>query len=76
MKVPLIDLSGQHQSLLADLLDAVARLIDSQEFGAVFSRLTKQQHVGEVLSKFVVAARQPVGPDPQVHHAQSVDAAF
>lgn len=32
MKVPLIDLSGQHKSLRADLLDAVARVIDSQQF--------------------------------------------
>lgn len=32
MKVPLIDLSGQHQSLRPDLLDAVARVIDSQQF--------------------------------------------
>jgi dTDP-4-amino-4,6-dideoxygalactose transaminase len=32
MKVPLIDLSGQHQSLRPKLLDAVARVIDSQQF--------------------------------------------
>jgi dTDP-4-amino-4,6-dideoxygalactose transaminase len=32
MKVPLIDLSGQHQSLRPDLLDAVARVIDSRQF--------------------------------------------
>ncbi len=32
MKVPLIDLSGQHQSLRPNLLDAVARVIDSQQF--------------------------------------------
>ena len=32
MKVPLIDLSGQHQSLRLNLLDAVARVIDSQQF--------------------------------------------
>ena len=32
MKVPLIDLSGQHKSLRPDLLDAVARVIDSQQF--------------------------------------------
>jgi dTDP-4-amino-4,6-dideoxygalactose transaminase len=32
MKVPLIDLSGQHQSLRPQLLDAVARVIDSQQF--------------------------------------------
>src|SRR5467141_2437370 len=32
MKVPLIDLSGQHQSLRPKLLEAVARVIDSQQF--------------------------------------------
>jgi hypothetical protein len=32
MKVPLIDLSGQYQSLRPELLQAVARIIDSQEF--------------------------------------------
>lgn len=32
MKVPLIDLSGQHKFLRPDLLDAVARVIDSQQF--------------------------------------------
>src|SRR5882762_2550794 len=32
MKVPLIDLSGQHQFLRPKLLDAVARVIDSQQF--------------------------------------------
>lgn len=32
MKVPLIDLSGQHQSLRPNLLEAVARVIDSQQF--------------------------------------------
>jgi dTDP-4-amino-4,6-dideoxygalactose transaminase len=32
MKVPLIDLSGQHQSLRPQLLDAVSRVIDSQQF--------------------------------------------
>lgn len=32
MKVPLIDLSGQHQSLRPDLLAAVARVLDSQQF--------------------------------------------
>ncbi|MEP6719181.1 MAG: DegT/DnrJ/EryC1/StrS family aminotransferase [bacterium] len=32
MKVPLIDLSGQHESLRPNLLDAVARVIDSQQF--------------------------------------------
>lgn len=32
MKVPLIDLSGQHRSLRPHLLDAVARVIDSQQF--------------------------------------------
>jgi dTDP-4-amino-4,6-dideoxygalactose transaminase len=32
MKVPLIDLSGQHESLRPHLLDAVARVIDSQQF--------------------------------------------
>jgi dTDP-4-amino-4,6-dideoxygalactose transaminase len=32
MKVPLIDLSGHHQSLRPKLLEAVARVIDSQQF--------------------------------------------
>ncbi|MDQ1639496.1 MAG: hypothetical protein QOF62_2835 [Pyrinomonadaceae bacterium] len=32
MKVPLIDLSGQHQALRTDLLGALARVIDSQQF--------------------------------------------
>jgi dTDP-4-amino-4,6-dideoxygalactose transaminase len=32
MKVPLIDLAGQHQSLRPNLLDAIARVIDSQQF--------------------------------------------
>lgn len=32
MKVPLIDLSGQHESLRPNLLEAVARIIDSQQF--------------------------------------------
>ena len=32
MKVPLIDLSGQHESLRPRLLDAIARVIDSQQF--------------------------------------------
>jgi dTDP-4-amino-4,6-dideoxygalactose transaminase len=32
MKVPLIDLSGQHQVLRPKLLDAIARVIDSQQF--------------------------------------------
>ena len=32
MKVPLIDLSGHHQSLRPRLLDAVTRVIDSQQF--------------------------------------------
>lgn len=32
MKVPLIDLSGQHQSLRPELLDALAKVIDSQQF--------------------------------------------
>ncbi len=32
MKVPLLDLSGQHQALRPNLLDAVARVIDSQQF--------------------------------------------
>jgi dTDP-4-amino-4,6-dideoxygalactose transaminase len=32
MKVPLIDLSGQHRSLRPKLLDALARVIDSQQF--------------------------------------------
>lgn len=32
MKVPLIDLSGQHRYLRSELLDAVARVIDSQHF--------------------------------------------
>src|SRR2546423_799069 len=32
MEVPLIDLSGQHKYLRPDLLDAVARVIDSQQF--------------------------------------------
>src|ERR1700687_2027834 len=32
MKVPLIDLSGQHQFLRPKLLDAIARVIDSQQF--------------------------------------------
>jgi dTDP-4-amino-4,6-dideoxygalactose transaminase len=32
MNVPLIDLSGQHQSLRPELLDALARVIDSQQF--------------------------------------------
>ncbi len=32
MKVPLIDLSGQHKSLRPSLLDAVSRVIDSQQF--------------------------------------------
>jgi dTDP-4-amino-4,6-dideoxygalactose transaminase len=32
MKVPLIDLSGQHKSLRPDLIAAVARVIDSQQF--------------------------------------------
>jgi dTDP-4-amino-4,6-dideoxygalactose transaminase len=32
MKVPLIDLGGQHQFLRLELLNAVARVIDSQQF--------------------------------------------
>ena len=32
MKVPLIDLSGQHESLRPNLLEAIARVIDSQQF--------------------------------------------
>ena len=32
MKVPLIDLSGQHRALRADLIEAVTRVIDSQQF--------------------------------------------
>lgn len=32
MKVPLIDLGGQHQFLRPELLNAVARVIDSQQF--------------------------------------------
>ncbi|HBB89348.1 MAG TPA: transcriptional regulator [Blastocatellia bacterium] len=32
MRVPLIDLSGQHESLRPNLLEAVARVIDSQQF--------------------------------------------
>ncbi|HEX3282731.1 MAG TPA: DegT/DnrJ/EryC1/StrS family aminotransferase [Pyrinomonadaceae bacterium] len=32
MKVPLIDLSGQHKALRSNLLEAVARVIDSQQF--------------------------------------------
>jgi len=32
MKVPLIDLSGQHESLRSNLLEAIARVIDSQQF--------------------------------------------
>lgn len=32
MKVPLIDLSGHHESLRPDLLGAIARVIDSQQF--------------------------------------------
>jgi dTDP-4-amino-4,6-dideoxygalactose transaminase len=32
MKVPLIDLSGQHKALRSSLLEAVTRVIDSQQF--------------------------------------------
>lgn len=32
MKVPLIDLRGQHQALRSKLLEAVERVIDSQQF--------------------------------------------
>lgn len=32
MKVPLIDLSGQHLALRSNLIDAVTRVIDSQQF--------------------------------------------
>ncbi|MFN2498982.1 MAG: DegT/DnrJ/EryC1/StrS family aminotransferase [Pyrinomonadaceae bacterium] len=44
MNVPLIDLSGQHQALRADLLDAVARVIDSQQFvlGSEVASLEKE----------------------------------
>jgi len=44
MKVPLIDLSGQHQSLRSELLDAVAGVLDSQHFvlGSEVASLEKE----------------------------------
>jgi dTDP-4-amino-4,6-dideoxygalactose transaminase len=44
MKIPLIDLSGQHQALRTDLLGALARVIDSQQFvlGSEVASLEKE----------------------------------
>ena len=44
MKIPLIDLSGQHKSLRPELLDAIARVIDSQHviLGSEVASLEKE----------------------------------